>query len=200
MIPSIRQPQACKRLSGVSGRPFGRLLIIIALLGGLSACATSSPVTDAEGIGYRQARHADVLAMREYRACRDHGITLNQAARGAREPGRYLAAARVLEGCEADLGQAAASLALEERMRAMALAVQARLKGGDLSGARAALERFETAFERRDLYFEDGTSFIDSTEALLSAGGQGAKAAPSTANVPSALADELRRVSEWRRK
>ncbi|MDF1794307.1 MAG: hypothetical protein P1U88_20510 [Thalassobaculaceae bacterium] len=169
------------------------LLPALGLAGALSACV-SAPTPPAEGIGYRQARFAEVEAMRAYRACRDEGMMLDRQARAAGEAGRFLAVARVLEGCEAALGSAAASLNIEERMRAYAVSVQSRLKGGDVAGARVGLERFETAFDGRDLFFEDGASFIETLRAVLDGGDAGA-----AANVPRPLADELARVSRWSR-
>jgi hypothetical protein len=169
------------------------------LLGGLSGCVTSLQAVPDEGIGYRQARFEQVQQIRTYRACRDHGFELDIQARKAGSSARYLAAARVLEGCETDLGSGAAELAVEERMRAFALAVQSHLKGGDIQGAQAALDRFETGFKGRDLYFDDGTSFVDTMQALLVAGGHAGRPAPTTANVPGEVQDELRRIAEWRR-
>jgi hypothetical protein len=170
------------------------------LLAGLTGCVSVGPPPADEGIGYRQARFQQVQQIRAFRDCRDHGIELDRQAGSTGDVGRYLAAARMLEGCEADLGAAAATVAIEERMRAFGLAVQNRLKGGDVQGARATLDRFRTGFAGRDLYFEDGTSFLDTMEALLVAGGAAGRAVPATANVPTEIKDELRRVAEWRRK
>lgn len=175
-----------------SPAPRTAVLALLCATGLLSACVTAPP--PAEGIGYRQARFAEVEAMRAYRACRDEGLALDRQARAEGEPGRYLAVARVLEGCEADLGPAAAALATEERMRAYAVAVQSRLKGGDVAGARAALERFEAAFAGRDLFFDDGASFIETLGAVLD--GDGAVAGR---NVPRPLAGEMARIAKWSR-
>lgn len=170
------------------------VLPVLGLAAALSACVTV-PQPSGEGIGYRQARFAEVEAMRAYRACRDEGMALDRQARAAGDAGRYLAVARILEGCEADLGQAAASLNLEERMRAYAVAIQAHLKGGDVAGARAGLERFEAAFAGRDLFFDDGASFIDAMDTVLD--GDRAEAG---ANIPRPLADEMARIARWSRQ
>lgn len=171
-----------------------------AALGGCVTLPGAGGGNPDEGIGYRQARFQQVQQVRDYRTCRDHGVELDTKARSSGEPSGYLAAARMLEGCETDLGSAASTLAVEERMRALALAVQGRMKGGDLRGARAALDRMQDGFKDRDLYFDDGTSFIESMDALLVAGGDGGRVAPSTANVPTTLKEELRRIAEWRRR
>lgn len=159
----------------------------------LSACVATAPPV-AEGIGYREARFAEVEAMRAYRACRDEGMALDRQARAGGEAGRFLAVARVLEGCEADLGPAAETLNVEERMRAYAVAVQSRLKGGDVAAARQGLERFDAAFPDRDLFFDDGASFIETMSAIL-AGGVSAGAA----NIPRPLAEDLARIDRWSR-
>lgn len=175
-------------------RPNIRSLLSVALVAAqLSACVSAAS-PPAEGIGYRQARFAEIEAMRAYRACRDEGMALDRQARASGQAGRYLAVARLLEGCEADLGPTAAVLDVEERMRAYAVAVQARLKGGDVAGARAGLDRFAAAFERRDLFFDDGSSFVDTMTAVLGRG----LAGPG-ANVPRLLADELARIDRWNR-
>ncbi|WPZ32200.1 hypothetical protein T8K17_13210 [Thalassobaculum sp. OXR-137] len=165
--------------------------LAVTLAAALAACAVPPPPA-AEGIGYREARFAEVEAMRAYRSCRDEGLALDRQARASGDAVRYLAVARLLEGCEADLGAAAAQLDLEERMRAYAVAVQSRLKGGDVAGARAGLDRFAEAFPARDLYFEDGASFLDSLRAVVAAeSGRG--------SVPRPLAEELARIERWHR-
>lgn len=163
---------------------------------GLAGCLAPPP--DLEGIGYRDARYREAQAMRDWRDCRDEGMALDREAAQAAVPARYLAAARVLEGCESRLGPEAAGLAPEERMRAYAVAIQARLKGGDPAGARAGLDRFRAAFHDRDLYFDDGTSFLETVAAVLAVGA-GDRAPHGAANVTGEVDAELRRLARWRR-
>jgi len=173
------------------------ILALAALLpSGLAGCLAPPP--DLEGIGFRDARYREAQSMRDWRACRDEGMALDREAGQAAAPARYLAAARVLEGCESRLGAEAAALAPEERMRAYAVAVQARLKGGDPAGARAGLQRLRAAFPDRDLYFDDGTSFLDTLEAVLAVGA-GARTPGGSANVTGAVSGELQRLARWRR-
>lgn len=169
---------------------------VAVLAAGLAGCLAPPP--DLEGIGFRDARYREAQAMRDWRACRDEGLALDREAGQAAAPARYLAAAKVLEGCESGLGPEAAALAPEERMRAYAVAIQARLKGGDPAGARTGLQRFREAFPGRDLYFDDGTSFVDSVEAVLAVG-SGSGVPYGSANVTGALTGELRRLTRWRR-
>lgn len=178
-----------------------RRIVLSAVLGALGPAALAgclAPPPDLEGIGFRDARYREAQAMRDWRACRDEGLALDRAAAQAAAPARYLAAAQVLEGCEGGLGPEAAGLAPEERMRARAVAVQARLKGGDPAGAGAGLRRFRTTFPDRDLYFDDGASFLDSVEAVLAVGA-GSAAPRGSANVTGTLSGELRRLARWRR-
>lgn len=173
--------------------------LVATLAATLAACAAPPaplplPLPAQEGIGYRDSRFAEVEAMRAYRTCREEGLGLDRKARAAGEPARYLMVARILEQCEADLGPAAAHLDLEDRMRAYAVAVQSRLKGGDIAGARDGLWRFAEAFAGRDLFFDDGASFIDSLSVILDA-----QTGNARANVPRRLAEELARLERWGR-
>lgn len=165
----------------------------------LAGCLAVPPPA-VEGIGFREARFREIEAMRDWRACRDEGQTLDRQARSSGEPSRYLATAAALERCEADLGAEGAGIAVEERMRAYGLTIQARLKGGDLSGVRTGLDRFREAFPDRDLIFDDGTSFLQTMETLLAAGGEHPRRPRRSANVSSALGDEIARVIRWSRQ
>lgn len=171
-------------------------ILMLLASAGLAGCLMPPP--ELEGIGFREARFHEAQAMRDWRACRDEGVGLARLAGQAAVPARHLAAARVLEGCESGLGPEAAALAPEERMRAYGLAIQSRMKGGDPQGARAGLDRFRAAFPDRDLYFDDGTSFLDTVEAVLAVGA-GARAPSGSANVGDAVDGELQRLARWRR-
>lgn len=162
----------------------------------LAACQTGGQSEPMEGIGFRQARLAEVEAMRDYRACRDDALQLDEDARLSSNPGQYLASARLLESCEANLGSEAEGIAPDERMRAYALSVQNLIKGGDLAAARTNLERFKQAFPNQDLYLTGGVSFLDTYEVLLNF----KQATPYTltmANVGDPLRDEVRRARYW---
>ncbi|GAB6051213.1 hypothetical protein JCM17960_00330 [Magnetospira thiophila] len=162
----------------------------------LAACQTVGN-QQSEGIGFRQARFAEVEALRGYRACRDDALKLDEQARKTSNPGQYLASARLLESCEADLGPEADGIAPEERMRAYALSVQNHMKGGDLSAARANLENFKRAFPGQDLYLTGGASFLDTYSVLFDFG----RATPytiSVANIGEPLRDEVRRTRHWK--
>jgi hypothetical protein len=173
--------------------------IALACALGLNVCVGLAPSIEAEGIGYRQARSMELSAMREWRACRDEALSLDEAARREANPAQYRASAAMLERCETALGPGAAGLALEERMRAFALAVQNHLKTGDPVQARRTLEAFKTGFPERDLYYADGTSFIETMTVLVGISDGQAPKDLLLVNVGSTLRAEIRRVRQWAR-
>ncbi len=173
--------------------------VAMLLAGGLvAACQVTGQTTANEGIGFREARFAEVEAMRAYRTCRDDALRLDEEARRTSHAGRYLASARLLDSCEANLGPEAAGLSTEEPMRAYALSVQNYLKGGDVAAARGNLARFQAAFPNQDLYLPNGASFIDTYEVLFGFS-ETSPYALSTANVSEPLRDEVRRAGHWTR-
>ena len=173
----------------------------IALVGiALSACnMTMGGGGAAEGIGYRQARFAEMSAMKAWRDCRDQALVLDQRARDSGQAAQYLASAKALKACEANAGPEIQTLNTEERMRAAAVASLNYLKGGDLEGARTGLASFKSHFKGRDLRFSDGTSFSETMEMLLGLSKDQATGALSVANVGPDLKAELRRVRYWER-
>ena len=162
----------------------------------LSACQTTATLPT-EGIGFRQARFTEGEVARGYQACRDDALALDTQARMSSNPGQYLASARLLESCEAELGPEIAGVAQEDRMRAYALSVQNHLKGGDVAAARANLERFKQAFPGQDLYLTGGASFVETYEVLVDFS-RATSHTLSTANVGEALRGEIRRARHWK--
>ena len=176
-----------------------RAALIAALLA-LPACTMNMGTSGGvEGIGFREARHAEITAMREWRSCRDDALQLDTQARQEGSVARYLASARLLDTCEAELGPEAKSLAPEERMRAYALSIQNHLKGGDVGAARQNLETFKTAFAGHDLYLKDGSSFVETMEILLGLKSRSAVGEVSVANVSGDVKSEMRRNHYWQR-
>ena len=93
-----------------------------------------------DGIGYREARFAEISAMREYRQCRDDALNLDTQARKEGSSARYLSSARLIEKCEAEVAASAAKAGENERMRAYALGIQNYFKGGDIAKAQKILK------------------------------------------------------------
>ena len=176
-----------------------RGVALTAILLALSACNLNSQVNPLEGIGFREARFQEISAMREYRQCRDDAVELDTQARTSGNVGRYLASAKLLETCEANLGPEAATVAVDERIRAYALSVQNFLRGGDIEKAAANFEKFQQAFAGKDLYFADGSSFIETMKVLLNQKEPSAYGRFAALNVNDDLKGEMRRVRYWKR-
>ena len=172
------------------------MVLVITAAAALSACTatTSGP---RESIGFREARYAEIAAMRSYRQCRDEALTLDSQARKSGSLGRYLASAQLLERCEADLGPNLGKIATEERMRAYAVSIQNYAKAGDIKTARSRLAAFRTAFPGHDLYFADGASFVATMEVLLGMRDRKAVAKFALLNVNDTVKAELRRAYYW---
>lgn len=164
----------------------------------LSACVTQPP-SFGGGIDFREARYSEISAMRDYRDCRDMALELDREAQAKHDPAKYLASAQMIEKCEAKLGPDVAGVAHDERMRTYALSVQNHLKGGNIEQARVNLEKFTQNFTDQDLYYTDGSSFVQTMEILLGKRGAGSIGRYSDANVNSELKSELRRVRYWER-
>ena len=181
------------------GRLAPRGAAIAAVLVAVSACSMNGQVNPSEGIGYREARFQEISAMQQYRQCRDDGVALDEQARSTGNIGRYLASARLLEKCEAELGPETSGVAVEERMRAYALSVQNYLKGGDVAKASQNLETFKTSFPGQDLYYYDGSSFLETMSALLGQQEDTDFGRYAMLNVSDSLKDEMRRVRYWKK-
>jgi outer membrane PBP1 activator LpoA protein len=178
------------------GGTFNRLLAIALVAGAVAGCTTTEP---AESVAYRQERLAEDDAVREWRACRDQTVALDEQARATASAARHLASARMmLETCEGLLVPRAARLVEDERMRAHALAIQSAVLGGDIAMAGDALQFFQTRFPGADLYFADGASFIETAEMLTGNRDRSAVAQFATVNIGQSLAAELRRLHYWR--
>lgn len=177
-----------------------RAATALAALTMLGACTLyGPPPSDGGGIGFREARFNEISAMREYRACRDEAMELDQQARATGNAGRYLASARLVEKCEASLGPDVNGIAEDERVRAYALSIQNYIRGGDMESARRNLQTFQAAFPGKDLYYADGSSFIDTTRVLLGQVESHDLGPYSTLNVNDDLKTEMRRVAYWRK-
>ena len=180
------------------GRLAPRGVAVAAILLALSACTTTG-TNPSEGIGFREARFEEISAMQQYRQCRDDAVALDEQARSTGNSGRYLASARLIEKCEAELGPEAKGLASEERMRAYALGVQNYLKGGDVAKASETFGKFKQAFPGKDLYYADGSSFSETMAALLGLKEKADYGRFAMLNVNEALKGEMRRVEYWKR-
>ena len=177
-----------------------RIVVVFGAILALGACTTNLGGGNlAEGIGFREARHAEVTAVNAYRICTGEALEMADQARQFASPARHLAAARMSEACEADLGPEAAQIADEERMRAYSNSILGYLRGGDVVAARANLDHFKQAFPGYDLYLADGSSFIDSMEILLGPTDRTDVAELAVSNISAELRADMRRVRYWER-
>ena len=175
-----------------------KLTAVLAMTTALGACNMYTAEAAREGIGYREARFAEILAMREYRSCRDDALEMDHQAKTSSSAARYIASAKLIDKCEAGLGPEADKIGEEERLRTVALSVQNYFKGGDIAKARGNLSKMKKAFPDQDLYFPDGSSFTDTMEVILGLRDRSAIAKLSLANVSSTVKSELRRVRYWK--
>ena len=174
----------------------------LALVGlSLSACNVTMGTQQnaAEGIGFRQARFAEMSAMKTWRDCRDEAFALDKSARVKGLASQYLASAKAIEACEANTGSEISGLNQEERMRTVAIASLNYLKGGDMDRARSSFQNFKQHFGSVDLRFSDGTSYTETMSMLLTMSEPTSIGAFSMANVNPALKSELRRTRYWKR-
>ena len=75
---------------------------VIGLVGlTLSACNVTMGTQQSatEGIGFRQARFAEMSAMKAWRDCRDEALALDKSARVKGLAAQYLASAKAIEAC-----------------------------------------------------------------------------------------------------
>jgi hypothetical protein len=163
----------------------------------IAGCANydSSPT---DGIGFREARYNEMAAAKTFRDCRDEAVDLDRQARQSGSTAKYLASARMLEACEAEVGPDVAVLAEDERMRGYALSIQNYFKGGDVATARANLQLFESRFAGQDLYYPDGSSFTETMEILLGMRDRTDMGAMAMINVSQDVRSELRRARHWK--
>lgn len=186
-------------ISKYSRKRATRLAIAMAGLMSLSACMSTTGSVDSEGIGFRQARMAEVMAVRQWRECRGEAVALDGQARHSGDAARYLASASLLEKCEAELGPNAAKGLGEERLRAYALGVQNHLKSGDVIRARENLTKLKQAFPGKDLRYPDGASFIATMDLLLGLRDREDVGAFAVVNARGTVKTELRRVRYWQK-
>jgi hypothetical protein len=177
-----------------------RVVLVLGAFLALGACTTNlGGGSLAEGIGFREARHAEVTSVNSYRICTAEALEMADQARTFGSPARHLTAARMFEQCESDLGPEAAQIAQEERMRAYSNSILGYLRGGDVASARANLDHFQDAFPGYDLYLADGSSFIDSMELLLGSTDRTDIAELAVSNISEELRADMRRVRYWER-
>ena len=176
-----------------------RMVALATALVALSACTTDFIGTSAsrEGIKFRSDRNAEIMAARSWRDCRDNALMVDGRARATASAAKYATSARALERCESSLSDVA-QIPQEERMQAYAVGIQNYLKAGDAAAARRNLNSFKRAFDGQDLYFADGSSFLQTMELVLGLSEKTAAAPYSVANISGDMKREIRRMRYWK--
>jgi len=176
-----------------------RMVALATALVSLGACTTDFVGVSAsrEGIKFRSDRNVEIMAARSWRDCRDNALMVDGQARTTASAAKYATSARALERCESSLSDVS-QIPTEERMQAYAVSIQNYLKAGDAAAARRNLDSFKTAFAGQDLYFTDGSSFLQTMDLVLGLSEKSAAAPYSVANISSGMKREIRRMRYWK--
>jgi hypothetical protein len=180
-----------------------RLSALGLALATLSACNLTTGGANAdltEGVGFRQARYAEVMRVDSFQSCREEALLMDRQARKRGAVGAYITSAVIMEKCEAGLGASPRGVAQDERMRLAALTVVNYLKGGDSAKARQSLSTFKRSFPDSDIYFDDGSSFIATSELLLGRPADMGFGEFAALNVNRDVKNEMRRLAHWKDK
>ena len=81
--------------------------------------------------------------------------------------GAFVGVAENAEACLADLDFDVQHPDNQLAMQLQAIAVNSYFKAGDIQAAKAAFSQFRNKFPMQDLVYDDFTSFVDTTTALL---------------------------------
>lgn len=180
--------------------PAKKLALASLMLVGLTACQMNGAANPLEGAGFREARFKQVVAIQAFQDCRSQGLELDQQARSRGSAGAYVNSARVLESCGNNLPAGSTGVSADERIRVDALATLNYLRGGDIEKARQNLNRLQTTYPDRDLYYADGSSFTATMETLLGRIDATSFGQFATLNVNESAKREMRRVIYWKNK
>jgi hypothetical protein len=181
-------------------RSAGLGLMIVAL-GACNLTTGGAPATNhAAGADFRQARYAEVMRVDSFQSCKEEALLMDRQARKRGAAGAYLTSAGIMEKCEAGLSGSPRGVPHDDRMRLAALSVINYLKGGDSEKARHALSKFQRAFPEQDIYFRDGSSFIETTELLLGRSKEMGFGEFAALNVNRSVKNEMRRLAHWKDK
>jgi hypothetical protein len=168
-----------------------KYIALVSLLGlGLGGCTTVA--TDDFGSQSYLAAQSQ-LAFDE---CHGGAMTRSRLAATESTAALYYSAATAMNNCLTDVTDNDV-LDSPMAMQAQALATMDFIKAGDLDAARATLAEFEHRYPDLDLYFADGSSYVESVRLLLGEYVQRDVAPGSLLNVGKKLKSELRRVDYW---
>ena len=175
------------------------LFPILGVAAMMTACSPVAPSGQANVIDFHQNRLGDLQVISGFDRFVTEGIERDRMARENGDSAQFLSSAKILEGCEYSVIDGTHLVSEEQRMKAYALSIQNYLIGGDVAKAKVNLEKFKTAFGGKDLIYADGTSFLDTYEALFSYTKSDKKSLLNLAslNAKPSVKDEIRRIWYW---
>ncbi|MBL4721697.1 MAG: hypothetical protein JKY20_11275 [Alphaproteobacteria bacterium] len=174
--------------------------VMAAVLGACNLTSGGAAVDPTDGVGFRQARYAEVMRVNSFQSCREEALLMDRQARKRGAAGAYLTSATIMEKCEAGLGGSPRGVSHDDRMRLAALAIINFLKGGDSEKARQSLSKFQRTYPGEDIYFGDGSSFIATAELLLGRSRKMGFGEFAVLNVNRTVKNEMRRLAHWKDK
>jgi hypothetical protein len=168
-----------------------KYIALVSLLGlGLGGCTTVA--TD----DFSSQPDLAAQSQMAFDECHAGAMTRSRLAATESTAALYYSAARAMDNCLTDVTDNDV-LDSPIAMQAQALATMDFIKAGDLASASTSLAEFEYRYPDLDLYFADGSSFVESAGLLLGEYVQRDVAAGSLLNVGKKLKSELRRVDYW---
>lgn len=144
-----------------------KFILLGGALLGLGACTLNGQTNPLESASFREGRYEQMKKIQDFETCQVEALELDKQARARGSAGTYLASAKVLASCNRNLGTAAKGIQINRQMRLAALSITNYFRGGDVEQARISFEIFQQSYPSHDLYFADGSSFVETTEALL---------------------------------
>lgn len=170
------------------------LTLISALV--LSACGSTAKNAQNTPLDNKSNLHSNDKAFNQ---CVLEAENIGQHAEAVASPAQYLTSANAMSFCLSSHSQSVAlenSQTQQQRMQAMAVTALNYIKAGDIASANQVIENFKQRYPRKDLYFSDYTSFLDTAAVLVASNSLTANQL-STLNISRALRDEMERKQYW---
>mgnify|MGYP000911623192 CR=1 FL=1 len=103
----------------------------------------------------------------EFSQCRAQALKMDASAREHQSVAQYHTAANLFGRCVERYSTYTTVVSADEMLEIQALSILGFIKAGDLQSAEEQLQLMRDAFPEHDLYFSDGSSFVDSIYLLL---------------------------------
>lgn len=97
----------------------------------------------------------------EYEACVAQAWSVDRQAHHVNGEPQFLLSARIFAECDGHISTPGSQHSDKARMVPVAMASLNYARGGDIKAAAKQLAYFESHFSGKDLYFADGSSFVD---------------------------------------